>query len=1087
MVLSATTLTLTACGGGGGGDDGGATTGGATTFTVGGGGTKGPLANAVVTIYALDYSQTEFKGAVVGSATTNNAAQISGLSLPFPVAAPYLMEFTSTPGTTTDLTTGDFPVISTLRTVLTQSLLESAEQVYATPLTTMAVDLAISNADSLSTPTAAWAGNNDAVTTESEFLAALPVAGLQVASTLGFGIDSTVDIFDTPPLIDSTTDTLAEQTATAQYRAAIEAVTAIAYQISEQAPGDADAILAELTDDLADGSIDGTVDGSTSTVFTSTSLDVLEQDPSTLLIPGTTTTIADIEDILDSETAQTGTTTDTTALTDGSIIVEEELAPAETNPDIDGDGVLNSVDAFPTDSTESVDTDGDGIGNAADTDDDNDGVLDGPDDFPLDADETTDTDNDGTGNNADLDDDNDGTLDIDDDFPLDSTKQNATDVDNDGWPAGQDADDNDAANPGTAFVDTDGDGIGNATDTDDDNDGVLDGADDFSLDATETTDTDNDGTGNNADTDDDGDTVLDGDDAFPLDSTESKDTDNDGVGNNTDTDDDNDGLLDTAEDAETADVDSDGIPNREDIDSDGDGYLDSIDLDPYDAAVQINNAPFATSTNISLDEDIATGITLVAADDIDAAGALTYTVLSTTSNGVLTGAGNSLTYTPSAEFSGTDTLTFKATDSSAADSNIATINITVNAVNDAPVAVDDAAATAEDTPIVFAAGAGLVNDTDVEGDILTATNALNAINGSISIASDGSVTFIPAVNFSGAASFDYTISDGNGGTDTGTVNITVAAVNDAPVAVDDVATTAEDTPIVFAAGAGLVNDTDAEGDTLTATGALNAVNGTISIDGVTDAVTFTPTLNFVGPASFDYTISDGNGGTDTGTVNIDVTPVNDAPVIAQASPLAVTMDEDGAPTAFVAPTISATDEDTLDTLAWNLSAGANNGTATVSGTGASPTISYVPTANFNGSDSFDIQVVDGNGGVDTITVDVTINAQPDLPTISGTPSTTATEGVLYSFTPTGNDVDGDSLVFSIQNQPTWATTFDTATGELSGTPANGDIGTDATIIISVTANGDTVALAAFDITVSAAPVGGAVWDSFNWDDGSTWQ
>ena len=184
--------------------------------------------------------------------------------------------------------------------------------------------------------------------------------------------------------------------------------------------------------------------------------------------------------------------------------------------DGDGDGVDDETDAFPNDSSETKDTDSDGVGDNADTDDDNDGVLDVNDAFPLDSSESVDTDTDGVGNNADTDDDNDGVEDTYDAFPLDATET----------------------------IDSDGDGVGDVADTDDDNDGVGDIDDAFPLDDSESVDTDSDGIGNNSDTDDDNDGVADIDDAFPLDGSESVDTDSDGIGDNADTDDDNDGVAD---------------------------------------------------------------------------------------------------------------------------------------------------------------------------------------------------------------------------------------------------------------------------------------------------------------------------------------------------------------------------------------------------------------------------------------------------------------------------------------------------------------------------------------------------------------
>jgi serine protease len=171
--------------------------------------------------------------------------------------------------------------------------------------------------------------------------------------------------------------------------------------------------------------------------------------------------------------------------------------------DDDGDSVLDTADAFPLVGLgELTDTDGDGrpndcdatcqsTGMIADTDDDGDGVADDSDAFPLDSTETLDTDADGIGNNADTDDDADGVLDTADAFPLDKTET----------------------------LDTDADGIGNNADTDDDGDSVLDAADAFPLDKTETLDTDADGIGNNTDTDDDGDGVSDTRDSAPLDNT----------------------------------------------------------------------------------------------------------------------------------------------------------------------------------------------------------------------------------------------------------------------------------------------------------------------------------------------------------------------------------------------------------------------------------------------------------------------------------------------------------------------------------------------------------------------------------------
>ena len=595
LMLLCVTFTLTACGGGGGGGSSAP-----TSQSISGGGIKGPLVNAIVTAYDVDTSAADFKGDPAGNpGSTNTQAQITGLALPFPVTPPYILEFTSD-ATTTDILTGEAPVISEMRTVITQALLDSGEQIYATPLTTMAVDLAIANADSNMPP---WDdrdldpdgdGNDDftvsladTTTTTDEFLTALPIAAAQVKSTMGFGIAQDIDIFDTPPLIDDTTDTTEEQEDAAAYRAAVEAVTAVVDQIdSATGTDDPNAVLSALTADLADGEIDGEVDGQTSEIYDGESetagaaLELLEQDPATLPIPNDPQgrTVGDMKEIVDDEKQDLGNEDVTTEIDPTETV---ELKPAETNPDIDGDGVANDQDAFPEDGSETTDTDGDGTGNNADADDDNDGVQDADDAFPLDASEQLDTDTDGVGNNADTDDDGDGTADTADDFPLDSTRQNATDQDNDGWPSEQDADDNDATNPGTTFVDSDGDGEGDTTDADIDGDGVLNDDDAFDTDPTETTDTDGDGTGDNSDNDIDGDGVANNDDLFPRNPFETIDTDRDGVGNNEDDDDDGDGVSDAQEEQNGSDP-----LNR---DTDGDGVLDNVDQGPTDPDVQFDS------------------------------------------------------------------------------------------------------------------------------------------------------------------------------------------------------------------------------------------------------------------------------------------------------------------------------------------------------------------------------------------------------------------------------------------------------------------------------------------------------------------
>ena len=145
------------------------------------------------------------------------------------------------------------------------------------------------------------------------------------------------------------------------------------------------------------------------------------------------------------------------------------------------------------------------------------------------------------------------------------------------------------------------------------------------------------------------------------------------------------------------------------------------------------------------------------------------------------------------DFNGAVNLSYDVSDGTSTVAG--SLDVTVAAVNDAPVAVADSASTNEDSAVTIFASALLANDSDVEGDTLTLTGVSNAVGGGVALDGNGDVVFTPDADFNGSASFDYTVSDGNGGTATQTVAVTVAAVNDAPVAITDSASASEGTAV----------------------------------------------------------------------------------------------------------------------------------------------------------------------------------------------------------------------------------------------------------------------------------------------------
>ena len=187
-----------------------------------------------------------------------------------------------------------------------------------------------------------------------------------------------------------------------------------------------------------------------------------------------------------------------------------------------------------------------------------------------------------------------------------------------------------------------------------------------------------------------------------------------------------------------------------------------------------------------------------------------------------------------------------------------------NTGGEPPVANPDVAEVPEDGVVDIPV---LANDSDPQGQPLSVTDA-TAGHGSVTIGPDGVLTYRPDPDFNGEDTITYTITDTEGLTSTSTVTVTVHPVNDDPVANDDFATTPAGTPVVVFP---LENDTDVDGDRLTVIGSPSSADGTVELlpDG---GIRFTPNAGFTGTAEIEYEISDGNGGTDTATIHVTVTP-----------------------------------------------------------------------------------------------------------------------------------------------------------------------------------------------------------------------
>jgi hypothetical protein len=463
--------------------------------------------------------------------------------------------------------------------------------------------------------------------------------------------------------------------------------------------------------------------------------------------------------------------------------------------------------------------------------------------------------------------------------------------------------------------------------------------------------------------------------------------------------------------------------------SDGQGGTDVGDVAV--TVVPTNEEPTAGDDALTLAEDTSDSVDVFANDTDDDGDPLSVETLEPSAdNGTVScTVGGLCTYTPEPNFEGFDTFSYTITDGQGG-TDTADVAVTVTPVNDDPNAVDDSLVTSEDQ---LGSLNVRTNDVDIDGDtLLVTTPSPAASHGTVACLGGGGCSYTPTADYSGPDSFQYSISDGNGGTDTATVNITVLPENNAPVADDDAITTLEDN-----AGATnvLVGDTDVDGDTLSvSTPAPTATHGTVSCTSG-GVCTYTPSANYSGPDSFDYTVSDGRGKSDTGTVDVTVLPGNDAPVAVDDS---LSTDEETAGQVDVLPNDTDLEGDALSVT------GSTNGAHGTVSCDSAGTCTYTPALNYTGADTFTYTVSDGTG-TDTGSVSVTVTPVNDAPVADDDALTTDEEipgnvSVLVGDT----DVDGDVLSVATASDPDHGSvTCNPTTGVCTYTPDADYLGPDS--------------------------------------------
>ena len=453
-----------------------------------------------------------------------------------------------------------------------------------------------------------------------------------------------------------------------------------------------------------------------------------------------------------------------------------------------------------------------------------------------------------------------------------------------------------------------------------------------------------------------------------------------------------------------------------------DGQLDSHIATVHIIVTPVNDPPVANADGYSVHED--TGLKIdakrgVRDNDTDAElNGLTVILDQNAAHGTLhLNKNGSFSYTPNINFNGLDSFTYHVNDGHS-NSNIVTVTLTVDAINDKPVAVPDLYSIPEDTvlQVVFAHGL-LQNDSDIDGDILTVTPVSQPANGTLHLNNDGSFTYMPDSDFNGVDSFEYKASDGMLDSDPVTVSINVSPVNDAPLATGDSYNTPEDASLIINVANGiLTNDSDPDHNQLHVmlVPGGGPTNGTIHVDTFTGSFTYIPDSNFNGIDSFTYWASDGQLQSNIATVSINVHAVNDAPV-AMADGYSV--GENGFLNVPLNLGILINDYD-IDGNTLHVKLGATQVTGGTLHMNTDGSFSYKPNLGFVGTDTFSYKATDNALDSNEVIVTITVNHINHPVQPSDDSYTTAQNSLLTVSAANGvlvNDLDFDGDVLTVAN------------------------------------------------------------------------
>ncbi len=383
-----------------------------------------------------------------------------------------------------------------------------------------------------------------------------------------------------------------------------------------------------------------------------------------------------------------------------------------------------------------------------------------------------------------------------------------------------------------------------------------------------------------------------------------------------------------------------------------------------------NDVPIAVNDAISTSEDVPANGNAATNDTPSGDGGNTWQLVGPNggaAHGTVTMTSNgTYIYIPAANYNGTDVFTYKLCDANG-DCSTATVTVTITPADDAPSAANDVITTNEDAPVSGNAASNDTPSSDCQNIWSLIGNNGGAAHGTVTMTTTGNFTYTPSPNYNGTDVFSYRVCDCDGDCDTATVTVTINPLNDVPVAVNDVNSTNEDTPV---SGNAATNDTPSGdgGNMWTLVGNNGgAAHGTVTMNN-NGTYTYAPAPNYNGTDVFTYTLCDVDGNCSTATVTITINAVDDKPVAVND---VNTTNQNTA----VNGNAAANDTPSGDGgNVWALigtNGSAAHGTVTMNQNG---TYTYTPAPGYTGTDAFNYSLCDADGDCSNAVVNITVNS-----------------------------------------------------------------------------------------------------------------